>query len=129
MPHSFGLYVYIAIGGALGACLRHFLMSLSMQLLGKGFPFGTLLVNILGSFLLGLLYNLIEQGSIEIVPWRSLLSIGFLGALTTFSTFSVDSLLLMQQGYWLKAVTNILSNVFVCLFAAWLGIQVCFSNS
>lgn len=124
MTNSVAIYVYIAIGGAAGACLRFFLSQLMLQWFGKGFPFGTLLVNVIGSFCLGLVYTLIEQGQIEIVLWRTTVGIGFLGALTTFSTFSVDTLLLLQQGMWIKGVLNILMNLVCCLTAAWLGMQL-----
>lgn len=124
MTNSVAIYVYIAIGGAAGACLRFFLSQLMLQWFGKGFPFGTLLVNVIGSFCLGLVYSLIEQGQIEIVLWRTTVGIGFLGALTTFSTFSVDTLLLLQQGMWIKGVLNIFMNLVCCLTAAWLGMQL-----
>ena len=118
------IYLYIAVGGATGACLRFFLSQLMLQWFGKGFPFGTLLVNVIGSFTLGLIYSLIEQGHVEIVLWRTAIGIGLLGALTTFSTFTVDTLLLMQQGLWLKGILNIILNLTCCLFAAWLGMQL-----
>ena len=114
-------YIFIAIGGAFGACLRYFLSQLMLVWFGKSFPFGTLLVNIIGSLLIGLLYTLITHGYFQIVPWKTFLGIGFLGALTTFSTFSMDTLLLAQQGDWFKAVLNVLLNVGICLFAVWLG--------
>lgn len=124
MQHTLAIYGYIAIGGAAGACLRFFLSQLMLQWFGKGFPFGTLLVNVIGSFCLGLVYALIEQGQIEIVLWRTTIGIGFLGALTTFSTFSVDTLILLQQGYWLKGAMNIFLNLSCCLVAAWIGTQL-----
>ncbi|MFC6440063.1 fluoride efflux transporter CrcB [Bowmanella sp. JS7-9] len=117
-------YLYIAIGGASGACLRFFVNQIAITWFGKGFPFGTLIVNIAGSFLLGLIYALIEQGQVAVGPWRSLLAIGFLGALTTFSTFSMDTLLLMQQGHWVKSGLNVALNLGCCLLAAWLGMQM-----
>jgi CrcB protein len=122
--HSAGIYFYVAIGGAIGACLRYGLSQLALSLFGKGFPVGTLFVNILGSLLIGLLYGVIEQGLIELQLWRTVLGIGFLGALTTFSTFSMDTLLLMQQGAWIKACLNVLLNVFVCLMAVWIGSKI-----
>ena len=123
MQHSLAIYMYIALGGASGACLRYFLSQLMLQWFGKGFPFGTLLVNVLGSFCLGYLYAHLEHGQIEIVVWRTTIGIGFLGALTTFSTFSVDTLMLLQQGMWLKGALNIFLNLTSCIFAAWLGTQ------
>ncbi|MEP7703490.1 fluoride efflux transporter CrcB [Paraglaciecola sp. 25GB23A] len=115
------IYVYIAIGGASGACMRFFLSQLVFQWFGKGFPFGTLLVNVVGSFSLGFLYSLIEHGQMEATLWRATIGIGFLGAFTTFSTFSVDTLYLLQQGLWLKGILNVLLNTLGCLLAAWLG--------
>lgn len=122
--NSLGLYMVIALGGAMGACLRYFISQMALQWFGKGFPFGTLAVNILGSCLLGIVYGLIESEYVAGHPWRTFLSIGFIGALTTFSTFSLDTLLLLQQGAWLKAGLNILLNLFACLLAAWLGIKL-----
>lgn len=118
------IYAYIAIGGASGACLRYFLSQLMLQLFGKGFPFGTLLVNILGSFLLAFVYSLVEVEQLELHLGRTMLGIGFMGALTTFSTFSVDTILLFQQGDWIKGGLNIMLNITCCLFAAWLGTQL-----
>ena len=89
------LYMMIALGGASGACLRFFISESMLKLLGKGFPFGTLTVNILGSLLMGILYGLIDKEIITASPAKTLIGIGFLGALTTFSTFSMDSLLLL----------------------------------
>lgn len=115
------IYLYIALGGASGACLRFFLSQLIFQWFGKGFPFGTLVVNVLGSFSLGFLYSLIEHGQMEAAMWRATVGIGFLGAFTTFSTFSVDTLYLLQQGLWVKGVLNLFLNTLGCLLAAWLG--------
>ncbi|MCF2947038.1 fluoride efflux transporter CrcB [Paraglaciecola aquimarina] len=118
------IYILIAFGGATGACLRYFLSQLMLQWFGKGFPFGTLFVNFIGSFLLGFLYSLLEHGQLEAALWRTTVGVGFLGALTTFSTFSVDTIMLFQQGFWLKAGLNIILNVTCCLFAAWLATQI-----
>ncbi|SEH97562.1 CrcB protein [Rheinheimera pacifica] len=117
-------YLAVAIGGAVGACLRYGVNELAMNVLGKSFPFGTLLVNILGSFVLGWLYALFSSGVLAVSPWRALIAIGLIGAFTTFSTFSLDSVLLIQQGDWLKAIANVLLNVLLCLTLAWLGLKL-----
>ncbi|WMN60053.1 fluoride efflux transporter CrcB [Pseudoalteromonas xiamenensis] len=117
-------YLMIAVGGASGACLRYFISEITIKLLGKGFPFGTLLVNILGSFLMGILVGLLEKQVVSVSPTKTLIGIGFLGALTTFSTFSMDSLLLLQQGQFFKMALNIVLNVSVCITVAWLGLTL-----
>jgi CrcB protein len=116
--------LFVALGGALGASMRYGVTLLMISLLGKGFPYATLLVNVIGSFFMGILFSVIEHGMMSDLPWRSLFGIGLLGAFTTFSTFSLDTLLLLQHGEWFKAVLNIFLNVVVCIFAAWLGMQL-----
>lgn len=118
------LYTFVAIGGATGASLRFFISQLIFNWLGKGFPFATLVVNISGSLIMGFLYGLIEQGNLEVHVYRTLIGIGFLGAFTTFSTFSLDTLLLFQQGEVIKAILNIILNVTLCVLAAALGVYV-----
>ena len=121
---NFALYAFVALGGACGASLRFYISQLVLNWLGKGFPFATLMVNIIGSFVMGLLYQLIEHEILDINIHRTLIGIGFLGAFTTFSTFSLDSLLLIQQGDLLKAAINILLNVSLCIAAAALGLYL-----
>jgi fluoride exporter len=121
---NFTIYAFVALGGAGGASLRFYISQLLLNWLGKGFPFATLAVNISGSLIMGTLYGLIEQGVIEVSIYRTLIGIGFLGAFTTFSTFSLDTLLLMQQGELFKAMINVLLNVSLCIFAAGIGIYL-----
>jgi CrcB protein len=121
---NFTIYAFVALGGACGASLRFYISQLVLNWLGKGFPFATLMVNIIGSFVMGLLYQLIEHEILDINVHRTLIGIGFLGAFTTFSTFSLDSLLLIQQGDLLKAGINILLNVSLCIAAAGLGLYI-----
>ncbi|WP_448549825.1 fluoride efflux transporter CrcB [Thalassotalea fusca] len=121
---SLTIYLLVALGGAFGASFRFYISQLMLNWLGKGFPFATLAVNISGSLIMGMLYGLIEQGVIEVGIYRTLIGIGFLGAFTTFSTFSLDTLLLFQQGEFFKAVMNVTLNVGLCLLAAGIGIYL-----
>lgn len=126
--HNLALYSFVALGGAIGAVLRTFISQIAGTVLGDGFPYGTLVVNILGSLLMGILFALLDENVIASQPWRQLIGLGFLGALTTFSTFSLDSLLLLQNGQWLKAGLNVSLNVFVCIFVVYLGMRLVFSD-
>ena len=116
-------YLCVALGGAAGACLRHFIQESSTKVLGVGFPFGTLAVNVVGAFGLGLAYALLQVHAPH-SALRLFLSVGLLGALTTFSTFSLDTLLLIQSGEFVKAGLNVFANVILCLCGLWLAISI-----
>ena len=118
----------VASGGAIGATLRYLISLGVISLFGKGFPFATLSVNIIGSLIMGCIFQLIQQQTITASPWWPLIGVGFLGALTTFSTFSMDNLLLLQQGELFKAMLNIVLNVVVCLLAAYVGTLLVFKS-
>ncbi|MBJ2128332.1 fluoride efflux transporter CrcB [Alteromonas sp. IB21] len=124
MPQGLALYCFIAAGGATGACLRYFVTTSVDSLFGKHMPFGTLTVNVVGSFALALLYGFIERHDLSESPYRALIGVGLLGAFTTFSTFSVETLTLLENGLWLKAAANVFLNVGACLIAGWLAIQL-----
>ena len=111
----------IAGGGALGAVLRFGMSNSVYRLLGRDFPYGTLAVNVLGSLLMGFLFVLFIERIVVSAEWRSGLLIGLLGAFTTFSTFSLETLALFEAGAPLKALLNIIASVVLCLVATWLG--------
>ncbi len=114
--------VYIATGGALGAVMRYLVSTGIHSFLGRGFPYGTLTVNVLGSFMMGFLFiYLLERSSLG-PEWRALILIGFLGAFTTFSTFSIETLNLIESGAMVRALANILVSVITCILATWLGV-------
>lgn len=114
--------IAIAVGGAAGAVARFWVSTATYALLGRGFPWGTLAVNVFGSFLMGFLAVwLVERLSLG-PEWRGLLLIGFLGAFTTFSTFSMETLNLLEQGTYLKALVNMVLSVVLCVLAAGLGV-------
>ena len=117
-------YLAIAFGGALGAVSRYWLTVSLERFNGTGFPLGTFMVNLLGSFLIGLLYILFAEKLSVADQWRPVIITGFLGAMTTFSTFSLDALLLFQQGHYNTALFYVLSSVMICIFAAYVGMQI-----
>ncbi len=115
----------IALGGACGAVLRFLVSSGIYQWLGRGFPYGTLTVNIIGSFLLGLLTEALILQRIGIAfEYRSAILVGFIGAFTTFSTFSLETLYLLEHGSLTKAGLNVSISIVACLLAVWIGLYV-----
>jgi CrcB protein len=111
----------IAAGGALGAVSRFALSSAVYRVLGRDFPWGTLAVNVSGSLLMGVLFVFFVERSVVAAEWRSAVLIGFLGAFTTFSTFSLETLALVEQGEALRALLNVGASLLLCLGACWLG--------
>jgi CrcB protein len=111
----------IATGGALGALLRYFTVNGVAAWLGRGFPYGTLLVNVSGCLLMGLLYVLLVERSALAPEWRLGLLTGVLGAYTTFSAFSIETLQLFEEVGLVPALANVALSVVLCLLAVWLG--------
>ncbi|QYJ87808.1 fluoride efflux transporter CrcB [Shewanella mesophila] len=119
--------LFVALGGSIGAVFRYLISIFMIQLFGSAFPFGTLVVNVIGSFLMGTIYAFGQVSDVS-PELKALVGVGLLGALTTFSTFSNETLLLIQQGDWLKAFINIALNLCLCLFMVYLGQQLVFSR-
>lgn len=118
------ILVPIALGGAVGAIMRY-LASLGIHgIAGTGFPYGTLLVNVLGSFLIGVLYVVIIESPAGFTHYRAPLIVGLLGAFTTFSAFSLETIHLLEGGEMVKAGCNVLLNVVLCLAACWGGLSL-----
>ena len=111
----------IAAGGSLGAVMRYGLSNAIYAWLGRGFPYGTLSVNVIGSFLIGIAFVLLTEKLTLGSEVRAFILIGFLGAFTTFSTFSLETLGLLQEGFLMKALLNVLLSVLLCLVATWGG--------
>lgn len=115
--------LFIAIGGAGGAVSRHLLATWVHSLWEGHLPVGTLLVNILGSFSIGVIFVLIEQQVIH-PDWRGVLMVGFLGAFTTFSTFSLETMSLIEAGHLLHAAAYMLVSTILCVTFAGLAIYL-----
>ena len=113
-------FLAVGAGGFLGATLRY---GVTLGLARFAFPVATLAVNVVGSFALGWLAGVLERGEPG-SGWRPFLSIGLLGALTTFSTFSLEVVHFMKNGEWSKAALTIGLNVVLAVGAAWLGLSV-----
>ncbi|HIP41769.1 MAG TPA: fluoride efflux transporter CrcB [Campylobacterales bacterium] len=120
---NYSLILSVGIGGFIGAILRFSLSGWVQKLTTSSFPFGTLFVNILGSFLIGFLFLYFQQINFSAIQ-KALLITGLLGALTTFSTFSLETLLLIQQEYYVKAFSNIILNVMLSIGATFMGMML-----
>ncbi|WNJ98207.1 fluoride efflux transporter CrcB [Thalassospiraceae bacterium LMO-JJ14] len=118
------MILYVAAGGAIGAVGRYGVVSLAGALLGHGFPYGTMIVNIAGSFILG---ALIEVSALAWSPSpeiRAMIVVGILGAFTTFSTFSLDVMSLMTRGETVHALLYVAVSVVVSIGALWAGMTM-----
>jgi CrcB protein len=114
-------YLLIAIAGAFGAVARYGLSGLTHRMLGWGFPYGTFVVNILGCFVMGFIMKASLTTTLIPETWRIVITIGFLGALTTFSTFSYETIKLLEDGSYALALTNIAANVILGIAATIAG--------
>ncbi len=125
---TFSTFMVIGLGGALGAMLRFAISVWAVQRFESFLPtaalLGTLLANAIGALMIGVLFVVITEKGLIAESWRPLLIVGFLGALTTFSTFSLEALGLLQQGEWLTAMVYVLGSVIICLFLTWTGIEL-----
>lgn len=116
-----GTLIAVATGGAVGSLARYGLNIYCELLLGRDFPYGIFIANIVGSLAIGIGFVLlIERGYLPDV-WQPLVMVGFLGAFTTFSTFSLQAITLMQEGRLAAAMVYVLGSVLLSILAAWLG--------
>jgi CrcB protein len=117
-------YMWIAIGGALGTTARYWLSGVVARSVGETFPWGTLVINVTGSFVIGFFGALTgPDGRLFIGSTaRQFVMIGMCGGYTTFSSFSLQTLNLMNDGEWLRAGANIGLSVLLCMIAVWIGV-------
>ena len=124
MAGTFVTALFIASFGALGCMARYYLSGWVYGQLGRAFPYGTFAVNILGAFFIGLIMEFALRSTLVTPNLRIGLTVGFLGGLTTFSTFSYETFRLLEEGEFLIATGNVLASVLICLVFTWLGIVV-----
>ena len=116
-------WLLVAGGGAIGSALRYGLALFVQRSLGASWPFGTLAANIIGSFIIGCTYELLVAKELFSEEVRLFTMIGLLGGFTTFSAFSLETLLMFQEGDWLLAGLYVALSVIGCLLAVWAGFQ------
>jgi CrcB protein len=116
-------YFWIAVGSALGGAFRYWCSGVAARLIGETLPWGTLIVNITGSFVIGFFFALTGPDGRVLVSStvRQFVMVGLCGGYTTFSSFSLQTLTLLQDGELLYAGANIAASVFLCMLAVWLG--------
>lgn len=119
-----GTYLWVAAGSALGGMARYWCSGFVAERAGDAFPWGTLIINIIGSFVIGLFGGLTgPDGRFLVSPdVRVFVMVGLCGGYTTFSSFSLQTLGLMQDGEWVRAGANVMLSVVLCLVAVWLGV-------
>ena len=111
----------VFIGGGVGATLRYWLQGVIYRFLGADFPYGTLAVNVAGSFFIGFLMAFFEERFVVQPALRLFLTIGILGGFTTFSSFSFETMSLLREGRYFSGTANVVYSVLNCLGATWLG--------
>jgi CrcB protein len=116
-------YLWVGLGGALGSIARFWLGALVAELFGIRFPWGTILINVLGSFVIGFFAAFTGPGGRAIASFhaRAFVMVGLCGGFTTFSSFSLQTLELARQSHWAQAGANIALSVLLCLVAVWAG--------
>ena len=112
----------IAAGGAVGSVLRFWMSTWVHSYAGRAFPYGTLTVNVLGCLAMGFLFVLFVDRLSDNAVLRAGVLIGVLGGFTTFSSFSIETFNLIEQGAWLKAVVNMTGSLLLCIGATWVGV-------
>jgi CrcB protein len=117
------LYVWLALGGAIGTLARFIVSGYATQQWGDAFPWGTLIINVSGSFLIGFFATLTQSDGRHVLnsTARHFVVTGIFGGFTTFSSFSLETLTLAKNGEWFRAGANSVASLVLCLIAVWLG--------
>jgi fluoride exporter len=120
---SAAVALWVALGSALGGVARYWCSGIVAHYIGETFPWGTLIINVVGSFLIGLIATVSGTDGRFLIPAevRQFLMVGILGGFTTFSSFSLQTLTLARDGEWLLVGANIVGSVVLCLVMVWVG--------
>jgi CrcB protein len=121
LPNYVSNYIWIALGAVVGASARYFLNTLIARNISSAFPYGTLLINITGSLILGFFLIFSTERALLDPRWRLLVAVGFCGSYTTFSSYAFESFALMEQGQWLLSGINIIGSNALCLAGVLAG--------
>ena len=117
-------YLIVFAGGGVGAALRYWMQGVIHTFSGAAFPYGTMVVNVLGSFLIGFLMSVFDERFVVQPMLRVFLTVGLLGGFTTFSSFSYETMALLRDGSYSLGLLNVAGSVGLCLAVAWLGLTV-----
>lgn len=115
-------YLMVGLGGFLGAIARFWLGGYIGERMGTRFPYGTFVINISGSFVIGFIMTILTENAHWSPNWRYLVPVGFIGAYTTFSTFEYETLRSVQEGQWIVAMLNVVLSVILGFAGVWLGV-------
>jgi CrcB protein len=115
-------YLMVGLGGCLGSILRFWLGSYIGGRLGSRFPYGTFVINVTGSFLIGMILTILAEKTQWSPNWRFLIPIGFIGGYTTFSTFEYETFRLVQDGQMVTAMLNVVGSVVIGFAGVWAGV-------
>jgi len=110
-------YLWVSLGGVVGASMRYAMSRFAAKVLSTNFPYGTLMINVIGSFILGWLMIWSTERALVDPRWRLLIAIGFCGSYTTFSSYAFESFSYLEQGHWLLFASNVVANNLFCLLA------------
>jgi CrcB protein len=114
-------YLWIAMGAVVGASARYFLSGYTAKVVSSSFPYGTLIINVTGSLLLGFFLVWTSERVLVDARWRLLIAIGFCGSYTTFSSYVFETFALVEQGQWLLVGLNVIASNLLCLVAVLAG--------
>ena len=114
-------YLWVSVGSLFGANLRYFVSRFAAKLVSPNFPYGTLIINISGSFVLGLFLIWTTERVLADARWRWLIAVGFCGSYTTFSSYAFETIAYFEQGHWSLFALNVLTNNLLCLAAVLVG--------